>query len=413
MKLLFVAPSLPYPPLTGSALIALNHIRHLAARHTIDLISFKDRKKPNEMGDLPRWCNNIELVDRPPRWRVLINTLSRMTYDPHPLVSRSRSVEMSEVVNRRLAKATYDIVLFQLVQSAQFRPDSYQGPTIWNLEDPLALKTQRMLPMYPWFSRLLVRRWIDRLKRYDRQQASRFDRIIFVNKEDSLDYASIVNEARADWVPSGIDAEAFSPSQEITRRNGMIVITGNMFHMPNVDAVEHFCREIFPLVCKQVPSANLWLVGAKPVKRVRKWARDPRIKVTGSVPDIRPYLQQARVSACPVRLRIGTQTKVLEALACGVPVVTSSAGNHGIGATSGEHLYVADDPAEFADKIVALLKGEKWSELSQSGRRFVENNFTWAKSALKLEQILEHLITPTINDLVPPVNDAYCAHYGN
>jgi len=100
-------------------------------------------------------------------------------------------------------------------------------------------------------------------------------------------------------------------------------------------------------------------------------------------------------------------------LACGVPVVTSSAGNHGIGATSGEHLYVADDPAEFADKIVALLKGEKWSELSQSGRRFVENNFTWAKSALKLEQILEHLITPTINDLVPPVNDAYCAHYGN
>jgi len=267
--------------------------------------------------------------------------------------------------------------------------------------------------MYPWFSRLLVRSWIDRLKRYDRQQASRFARIIFVNKEDSLEYANIVSEAHADWVPNGIDTEAFAPSQQSARRNGMIVITGNMFHVPNVDAIEHFCREIFPLVCKQVPSANLWLVGAKPVRRVRKWARDPRIKVTGSVPDIRPYLQQAMVSACPVRLKIGTQTKVLEALACGAPVVTTSAGNYGIGATSGKHLYVADDPAEFADKVVALLKGERWFELSESGRCFVENNFTWAKSALKLEQILKQLVTTAVSDLVPPVSDAYCSHYGN
>jgi glycosyltransferase involved in cell wall biosynthesis len=106
------------------------------------------------------------------------------------------------------------------------------------------------------------------------------------------------------------------------------------------------------------------------------------------------------VSACPVRLRIGTQTKILEALACGTPVVTTSAGNHGIGGVSGEHLYVADDPAEFADKIVGLLRGNCWSELSQNGRRFVEDNFTWEKSALKLELVLKQLLTSTTRDLV-------------
>ncbi len=392
MRLLFVAPAVPYPPRSGSALIALNYIRHLTVRHTVDLISFKDRRKPNELGDLPRWCNNIELVDRPPRWRVLINMLSCMTRDAHPVISRVRSAEMSELVNRRLTNTTYDVVLFQLVQSAQFRPSWYQGPTIWDLEDPLALKSQRMLPMYPWYSRPLVWGWIERLKRYDRQQASRFDRVIFVNKEDSREYKSIVNEARSDWVPYGIDAETFCPSQEIARRDGMIVITGNMFHRPNVDAVEFFCREVFPLVCKRVPSANLWLVGARPVRRVRKWARDSRIKVTGFVPDIRPYLQQAMVSACPVRLRIGIQTKILEALACGTPVVTTSAGNYGIGATSGEHLYVADDPVGFAEKTVALLRGERWPEFSQNGRRFVEGNFTWEKSVDKLEKILEQVV---------------------
>jgi glycosyltransferase involved in cell wall biosynthesis len=127
------------------------------------------------------------------------------------------------------------------------------------------------------------------------------------------------------------------------------------------------------------------------VSRVRKWTRDPRIKITGFVPDIRPYLSEAMVSVCPVRLRIGTQTKVLEALACGTPVVTTPAGNHGIGAISGEHLYVADDPVSFADKVVTLLTTRKWSILSEKGRRFAEDNFTWEKSAEKLEKILEQL----------------------
>jgi glycosyltransferase involved in cell wall biosynthesis len=406
MRVLFVTPTVPFPPLTGSALIALNHIRCLAVNHTVDLISFKDRKKPNELGELRHWCNSIELLGRPPRWRVLLNILSSMTRDPHPDISRSRSAEMSEVVNRRLAETTYDVVLFQLVQSAQFRPSWYQGPTIWNLEDPLMLKSRRMLPMYPWYLRPVVWSWIYRLTRYNKRHAARFDRVIFVNKEDSREYTRIVNEARSDWVPSGIDVETFCPSQEIARRDGNIVITGNMFHTPNVDAVEFFCREVFPLVCRRVQSANLWLVGARPVGRVRKLARDSRIHVTGFVPDIRPFLQQAMVSVCPVRLRIGTQTKILEALACGTPVVTSSAGNHGINAISGEHLYIADDPEEFADKTVMLLKGERWSELSKNGRRFVEENFTWSKSVLKLEGILEQVAATDIRDRGPSASHA-------
>jgi glycosyltransferase involved in cell wall biosynthesis len=392
VRLLFVTSALPYPPLTGSALITLNQIRHLAVRHTVDLISFKNRKNPGELGELPRWCNEIELIDRPPRWCVVANVMSGIARDPHQEISRVRSLEMMRAVDRRLGNATYDVVLFQLLQMAQFRPSCYRGKTIWCLEDPPVLKGQRMLPMCAWYERPIVWGSTLRLKRYERHQASRFDRVILVNKEDSFDYKTLLNTASLDWVPSGIDVEAFRPSGEISRREGMIVITGNMFHTPNVDAVEHFCREIFPLVCQRVPSATLWLVGAGPVSRIRKWTRDSRIKVTGFVPDIRPFLQEAMVSASPIRLRIGTQTKVLEALACGTPVVTSRAGNHGIGAVSGEHLHVADDPGVFADKVVSLLRGEGWCDMSKKGRRFVEDNFTWEKSVLKLEQILGQLV---------------------
>jgi glycosyltransferase involved in cell wall biosynthesis len=401
MRLLFVTPAVPYPPLSGSALIALNQIRRLASRHTVDLISFKNRKNPSELGDLPSWCNDIKLIDRSPRWRVLIKMLSHASRDPHPVISGFSSAEMTRTVNRRLASVTYDVVLFQLLQTAQFLPSWYQSPTIWCLEDPPALKSQRVLPLYPWYKRPLVRSWIARLKRYETCQASRFDRVVFVNEEDSLDDKNLLNATEVDWVPSGIDVDRFRPSCEISRREGMIVLTGNMYHVPNVDAVEYFCRNIFPLICERVPSATLWLVGDGPVRRVRKWARDSRIKITGFVPDIRPYLQEAMVSVCPVRLKIGTQTKVLEALACGTPVVTSPAGNHGIGAVSGEHLYVARHPVAFAEKVIGLLRGEEWSAVSTKGRRFVEDNFTWEKSVEKLEQILERLAPTTKPNLAP------------
>ncbi len=398
MRLLFITCSLPHPPLTGSALMASHHIRYLAVRHTVDLISFRDRANPSELGNLPLWCNNIELVNRPPRWRMLMEIFSRITRDPIPYISLVRSAEMSRAVSRRLASTEYDAVLFQLVQTAQFRPIWYQGPTVWCFEAPIALKMERELCVRPWYLRTFARLTIGRLKRYEARQALKFDRITCLNEEEYPDYQTTVGPTRVESVPYGVDVNSFCPSLEIPRREGMIVITGNMFHRPNVDAVEYFCKEIFPLVCKQMRSATLWIVGAKPVRSVTKWNKDPRITVTGFVPDVRTYLRQAMVSVCPIRARVGTLTKMLEALACGTPVVSTSAGNCGIGAICGEHLYVADDPSTFADRVVSLLAGERWSQFSQNGRSFVVENFAWEKSGAKLEQILEDLAATRSQD---------------
>ena len=391
MRILFVSPAAPYPPRIGSAVITLNQIRVLSARHTIDLISFKDRAQSSDLGELPCWCNKILLVERPARWRVVLSMVSRVFVDPLREISRARSSEMSRVVAERLAGGNYDIALFQTIRAAQFRPDSYSGPTMWSLEDPPALKTEKMLAMFPWCCRPLYRQRIRQLRRYDIKHAKKFGCVTFVNREDAQDYMNAVPGASADFVPHGVDQES-AYSANSNRRKGMIVITGNMYHPPNVDAVEFFCRDIFPLICQRDLSANLWLVGANPVARVRKWARDPRIKVTGLVPDVRTYLREATVSVCPVRLRIGAQTKILEALACGTPVVTTSAGNYGIGAVPGQHLHVADDPEEFADRVVSLLSAEKWNELSHGGQGFVRDNFSWENSTAKLEQIMKRLM---------------------
>jgi glycosyltransferase involved in cell wall biosynthesis len=389
MKLLYVTPSIPYPPLTGNRMIALNHIRMLGRRHEVDLISFGESE---ELGDLRRYCRDIVLVEQPAKWRSWMNMVNNLPERIPFGVARLRSAEMGRTVERSLRRVAYDAVIFQLSEMAAYRPDWFSGAAIWSLEDPPSLKYMRLLPYYPWYSRTIVKERIHRWRKFEKQQSRRFDCILFVNEEDAKDYRAAVPEARVDWVPSAIEAHTFQPPRGIRRREGMIVITGNMFHKPNIDAVDYFCSDIFPRVCQQVEAAHLWIVGSHPAAAVRKWAVHPRITVTGYVANMQEYLWQARVSVCPVRLRIGTQTKVLEALASGTPVVTSPAGNHGIAGVSGEHLFVADDPEEFSDRIVSLLKGYRWHEFSETGRRFVEQNFTWEKSTASLERILESLI---------------------
>jgi polysaccharide biosynthesis protein PslH len=391
MRILFVTCVLPHPSRSGTALMASQHIRHLAARHSIHLISFANRNNPEDMGKLTQWCDHLEVVTRPSRPRILMNATLGIIRDPHSCVSWIRSRRMKQAVEFRLKAERYDVVLFQLLQSAQFRPSGYTGRTVWTFEAPLGLKIGRELPVQPWYSVNWMRHIADRVRRYEKRQAANFDRLIYLNGDVYSGFAEGIDRKKLASIPYGVETETFSPSPQGSREPGMIVLSGNMFHPPNVDAVEYFCEEIFPLVLEKEPEANLWIVGANPVRAVRKWSKHPRIRVTGLVSDVREYLQRAMVSVCPLRAKVGILTKILEAMACGTPVVATSGGNCGLDGVSGEHLYVADEAQEFANKVVSLLRGEKWGELSRNGRSFVVENHSWEKSSTKLEQILQEL----------------------
>jgi glycosyltransferase involved in cell wall biosynthesis len=132
----------------------------------------------------------------------------------------------------------------------------------------------------------------------------------------------------------------------------------------------------------------LWIVGAEPDMRICATAVcfGEHVVITGRVNNMSEYLQRAKVSICPVRLKIGVQTKILEALSWGTPVVTTSAGNSGIGGCSGRELWVEDESNIFASRVVALLRGENWHRLSEGGRKLVEERFSWELSAMELEQ---------------------------
>jgi polysaccharide biosynthesis protein PslH len=389
MRLLFVTPSASYPPRAGHEIITHNYIKYLAQNHLVDLITFSSNKL-SENEDLFSCCRHVEKVDLN-YWQSRINKIVGLISGTPLLVSQYKSAKMAQTVKQYLANNKYDVVVFQLTAMAQYKPDWYHGVAILNMVDPLVLNYERSLIRESWHRRQWALNRIMRLKRYEFRQAPRFARVLLLNQTDVSDYQKILIGARLDWVPYAIDVDAYCPDDEHRRCDGVIIITGNMDHTPNVDGIEYFCKAILPKIREQVPSAVLWLVGARPVAAIRKWARDEQIKITGAVPDIRPYLSQAMVSVCPVRLKVGTQTKVLEALAMATPVVTTFAGNHGIGGISGEHLYVSDDPSEFANRVIELLRRKNWSKLSGNGRRFVVENFAWKKSMDKLEKIFDDI----------------------
>lgn len=394
MRILIVTPDLQYPPARGYQVMACQHIEKLAACHTIDLVTFGDgsARFPG-IDTMRRLCKSVKVIPLP-KWRSLLNmSFGLMTDDPLQ-VRFYRSKRMADAIEERLRNTSYDVVIFQMTRMAQYLPRWYRGSAVLNMVDPLVFNYERSLNWRPWYIRTALRLEIKRLKRYEAQQATRFDRVLLNAPADVLDYQGLLKSSCIELAPYGIDVDYFKP--DVTRRQpGMIVMSGSMFYAPNADAVIYFCRDIFPLILEQEPTAHLWLVGARPSSEIKRLAKGKNITVTGYVDDIRPYLNRATVSVCPIRLNVGTQTKVLEALAMETPVVTTSGGNHGICADSGTCLYVADTPLEFADRVVSLLRGHRWKELSENGRRFVSDHFRWEISAAKLEIILGALASQT------------------
>ncbi len=389
MRLLFLTPSLAVPMRSGGAIMLYNYIRELSQNHDIDVVAFTDQGDA-ECGDLIRLCRNFLYVKRPvfrlTRFSRLVNKMIGVPTQ----ISPYKSKEIAQLIAQKCQTEKYDAIIFQFSEMAQFKPKDFLGAAILMMEDPLFLKFRRSEDLHSSpLMRMRIRYEAELIRRYERRTAKSFDRVLLISQKDLDDYRSILPECRFDWLPYGVDIHYFSPSDQVKRKPNMIIITGNMFHIPNVDAVQFFCEHVFPLVLCQVADARLFLVGANPAPSVQKWGAQDNIVVTGSVPDLRPYLQAAQVSVCAVQLKIGTQTKVLEAMACGTPVVTTSAGNNGINALSGQHLYVADDPGAMADCVVSLLEGKQWGTFSQNGRQFVVENFSWENGAVKLEKLIE------------------------
>ncbi|MFZ5494501.1 MAG: glycosyltransferase [Verrucomicrobiota bacterium] len=386
MKIAYILPDWPLPCFRGYQRIAFERIKRLAARHEVDVFYFSPRTGDTS-GHTPETlgCRAVHRVEFSRR-RAWGNALLAFLRGEPAQVGYYHSEAMQRRVTTEMHDRRYEAMVVQLVRLAQFLPAGFAGPAVVDMVDPLSLSFRRSLAWRRCGTRWFFRLEAHRLKNYERATARRVSSVVLVSADEKEEYSALIGASNVRVVPYAVDTEKFRPVGA-ARQAGMIVLSGNLGYAPNIDAVNYFCGQVFPLVRQAEPGAMLYLVGVNPAAEVKKWGDGQHIVVTGAVPDVALYLQRAMVSVCPVRLRVGTQTKILEAMATGTPVVAAVEATSGFPGAA-DIIRSAADEHEYAAAVVALLRGEDWERIARASRDYVMDNFSWDASVAMFESLL-------------------------
>jgi sugar transferase (PEP-CTERM/EpsH1 system associated) len=391
MKILVVSSRPPWPPVMADAMTTDRLIRFLTARgHTVDLACFVDSAESERVlrEGLGGVCAEIFTVSLP-RWRSYAQTALTLPGRLPMQIQYFRSHEMSEVIRLRIASGGYDLVYTHLIRMAE-HTRLLDVPKALGMQISQALNLRRMFDhSKDPFRRLFY--WIEstKVEAYEAQVCSDFDRVFLCGPSDieAIEKTAAVPNARV--CPHGQDIPLLERVRAAAREPGAIVVSGVMSTYTNVDAVTWFAEQVFPTIEREVPEAKFWIVGRNPQRQVRALARDGKIIVTGEVPDVYDWLCRAQVAVAPLRIGAGMQNKVVQAMACELPVVATRVANEGIGADAGTNIVLCDDERSIADAIIRLLRDESERErVGQAARAFVEANWTWDANFERLEKWL-------------------------
>lgn len=389
MKILFVCHRFPYPPNRGGKIRPFNMVRHLSKKHTIVVGSLAHTEEELRQGSgLNEHCNEVlaEVLPNSARWMRAGRALPSY---------RSSSVAYfwSPQLRRKIEDASrryrFDAIIVHCAFAAQYAlgiPAKFRLLDFGDLDSGkwFDYKSFRAFPLSVGYGLEGCK-----LRRYETQLAKNFDYCTVTTQGELEEFKKLKVEVPSTVIPNGVDSGYFRPRPE-SPNGRVIVFVGRMDYFPNIDAAEYFAKNIFPLIRQRVPNAELQLVGSDPNHVVLNLATIPGVTVTGHVPDVRPYLSDATVTIAPLRLARGTQNKILESMAMGIPVVASSVAAKGVAAMQGAQLLVADEPEQFANAVLRILdNGTLRKSLSESARRQVEETHSWPRSMQILDNILD------------------------
>jgi len=227
----------------------------------------------------------------------------------------------------------------------------------------------------------------------EKRLAKRFDLCTATTRAEGETLENYRTGVATDWFPNGVDSAFFSPADQPYDPDTLSFI-GRMDYYPNQECMARFCAQIWPLLRTQRPNVKLLIVGADPSPEMRKLGGLPGVTVTGSVPDVRPFVRQSALMVAPLNIARGTQNKILEAMAMGVPVVTSPAAAGGVDAENVKHFLVAETPVDYCSAILRILNDPvERQRLATAGRQRMLSNHAWPRSMARMDRIIERCVT--------------------
>lgn len=388
-KILFLTQLLPYPPVCGGTIRSFHTVKRLSENYDITLLSFA--RRPEDFGHadhLRQYCADVRVF--PMKRSALINArwMAQTLATGRPfIVDRDSVPEMQAAVDRMLAEDRFDLIYVDHLQMTLYLKGKHLCPSLLdehNVEWQLIRRVAETEPfgLRKWLASLEWRK----LRSYELAVCREYDVVTTVTEQDKAALqADAPDLAAVDCVPIGVDTHEFTPV-ELDPESKTILSLATMSWYPNVDAMHYFYSEIFPLVREQVPDARLVIAGSRPPESIKKLEQDSSVSVPGFVQNVQDVAGKAAVFIVPLRSGSGMRVKILNALAMGLPVVSTNVGCEGISARHEEHILLADSPDDFAAQVVRLLKDRALrTRLGAAGREFVEKCYAWQVVYPKLD----------------------------
>lgn len=382
-NLLYLAHRLPYPPNKGDKVRSYHLLRHLSARHRVFLGTFVDDPDDERHIDTVRsHCADLYVARLTPRLAKIRSLRGLLTGEALTL-PYYRDAGLQAWVDRACRDAAIDAAVVFSSAMAQYVERRTGMPTLVDFVDVDSAKWTQYAPAHRWPMSWLYRREGARLLAFERAVASRSAQGFFVTENETEMFRGLAPEcaARVAAINNGVDAEHFAPSAAFASPFAAdeipVVFTGAMDYWPNIDAAVWFAGDVLPMLRARWPALRFWIVGRGPSAEVRALAGEG-VSVTGTVPDVRPYLQHAHAVVAPLRVARGIQNKILEAMAMARPVVASAACAGAIDAELGNEILSAESADDFVAAIARLLgDAEQASVVGARARRRVLERYSW------------------------------------
>ncbi len=402
MRILFLAHLFPIPPDSGGKIKSLCTLRALASQHTVRVLSYvRSEAERSSVDELAKMCESVEIVPfRRSRATDVKCALASLIFGRSYIVSRDFRREMADKLSKAIREFIPDVVHIDHLQMAQFVNFDQPLSTVLDQHNVEYLIVKRISQTSPSpLVRAYARIEWPKLKKFESDACSKADVVLAVSDQDAQELKRLVSSREdnmpcgripaIETVPIGIDTASILPvRRDLDSKN--ILFLGTMYWPPNIDCVLYFYREILPIVRQTLPDCSFTIAGQRPPAVIRELARDPIVRVTGYVADPREVASRCGVFVVPLRSGSGVRVKILDALAMGLPVVSTTIGAEGLAVQSGEHLLIADDPKDFAEAVVRVLTDGNLAEaLGRRGRELVLQEYSWEVVGRRLLDVYE------------------------
>ena len=392
MKVLYICHRFPYPPRRGGKIRPFNMIRHLAERHDVTVCSLaRSPTEAREAEGIGAYCKRffVHEVREPAQ---TLRMLARIPTTTPSSLGYFYAPPMARRIDALLSAEQFDLIFVHCSSVARYVARHRRTPKILDFGDMDSEKWNEYARFKPFPLRLGYRLEGLKMMAEEKRLAHRFDLCTTTTRGEWETLESYGTGVATDWFPNGVDSEYFAPGGNRYEPE-TICFVGRMDYYPNQECMFEFCARTLPRLRNRKPNLRLMIVGAEPSPAVRRLGELTGVTVTGSVPDVRPYLQRSALMIAPLNIARGTQNKILEAMAQGVPVVASEIAARGVDAVAGEHLLVARSAADYENAITSILdRSSERARLARAGRDRMLSHHAWSRSMTRLDAIIDRCL---------------------